>query len=263
MKFKHYNGGEYELVTLASDEATNLPVVVYKALKDGTVWSRPARVFLERVAPGTERFSLILPPGQALTCDAGCEYPKLTVEAFEFSREESPDGVLVESRSKPVWACRCGEEIHVYHEIDGSVTDLDEPTPAPPIDVIMAHLSKPAATFVSREGVAAVLEALGRAETPSREYLARLVEGMEVSVDISTCEDDAHNRVFGKITEAMDHPEGKHGVILLVQSDVQPNFKPRYASYPGWASEQVQLYWSNATPTQAAMAAWDAARETK
>jgi hypothetical protein len=134
MKFKHYKGGEYELVTLATDEATNEPLVVYKALSDGTVWSRPAKVFFGRVfvdgGGAIDRFSLTLPAGQALTCDAGCDSPRLRVEAFEFSREEDAEGLLISSRSRPVWACRCGEEIHIYHEIDGSETELDEPAPA-------------------------------------------------------------------------------------------------------------------------------------
>jgi hypothetical protein len=51
-----------------------------------------------------------------------------------------------------------------------------------------------------------------------------LIEGMEVSVDVSTGDHDASHRYFGIVSEVMDHTEGKHGVILLVQQDVQPNF---------------------------------------
>jgi hypothetical protein len=125
MKFKHYKGGEYELVTLATDEATNEPLVVYKALSDGAVWSRPASAFFERRKEGGQRFEIQLPPGQFLSCDAGCDEPQLRVESFEFSREEDAEGLLLSSRSKPVWACRCGEEIHVWHEIDQSESELE------------------------------------------------------------------------------------------------------------------------------------------
>jgi ribosomal protein L21E len=49
------------------------------------------------------------------------------------------------------------------------------------------------------------------------------IEGMSVSVDVSTSENDAGNRYFGTVTEVMDDQDDKHGVTLLVQ-DAQPNF---------------------------------------
>lgn len=52
------------------------------------------------------------------------------------------------------------------------------------------------------------------------------IEGMSVSVDVSTGEHDAGNRYYGLVTEVMDDPDDKHGVTLLVQGDVRPNFKP-------------------------------------
>lgn len=52
-----------------------------------------------------------------------------------------------------------------------------------------------------------------------------LITGMSVSVDVSTCEDDAGHRYFGTVTEVMDDPDDKHGVTLLVQ-DAEPNFTP-------------------------------------
>lgn len=51
-----------------------------------------------------------------------------------------------------------------------------------------------------------------------------LIEGMSVSVDVSTGEHDAGRRYFGTVTEVMDAPEDKHGVTLLVQ-DAEPNFE--------------------------------------
>lgn len=50
-----------------------------------------------------------------------------------------------------------------------------------------------------------------------------LIEGMSVSVDVSTGDDDAGHRYFGTITEVMDDPNDKHHVTLLVQ-DAAPNF---------------------------------------
>lgn len=49
------------------------------------------------------------------------------------------------------------------------------------------------------------------------------IEGMSVSVDVSTCERDSHHRYFGTVTEVMDCECDKHGVTLLVQ-DAEPNF---------------------------------------
>jgi len=53
--------------------------------------------------------------------------------------------------------------------------------------------------------------------------IASLVEGMSVSVDVSTGEHDAGNRLFGKVMEVMECQGDKHGVTLLVH-DVTPNF---------------------------------------
>ncbi len=42
--WRHYKGGLYEVVTLATDEESGLPVVVYRGA-DGKVWCRPLRVW--------------------------------------------------------------------------------------------------------------------------------------------------------------------------------------------------------------------------
>jgi len=54
--------------------------------------------------------------------------------------------------------------------------------------------------------------------------LADLIEGMSVSVDVSTGEHDAGNRLFGTVSEVMECLGDKHGLTLLVQ-DPEPNFK--------------------------------------
>lgn len=47
--------------------------------------------------------------------------------------------------------------------------------------------------------------------------LPELIEGMEVSIDVSTCDDDLGNRYFGTVTEAVELDTAKNGYILLVQ----------------------------------------------
>jgi hypothetical protein len=60
---------------------------------------------------------------------------------------------------------------------------------------------------------------------PVQPDIALLVEGMEVSIDVSTGEHDSENRLFGTVTLAQENQGSKHGLILLVQ-DPEPNFKP-------------------------------------
>lgn len=59
-------------------------------------------------------------------------------------------------------------------------------------------------------------------ELPEYE-LPELIEGMEVSIDVSTCDADAGNRYFGTVTEISELYTAKNGYILLVQ-DAKPNF---------------------------------------
>ncbi|ECW0344620.1 DUF550 domain-containing protein [Salmonella enterica subsp. enterica] len=62
------------------------------------------------------------------------------------------------------------------------------------------------------------------AEPVSQTYeLPELIEGMEVSIDVSTCDADAGNRYFGTVTEISELYTAKNGYILLVQ-DAKPNF---------------------------------------
>ena len=67
------------------------------------------------------------------------------------------------------------------------------------------------------------LASLG-AEPVSQTYnLPELIEGMDVSIDVSTCDADLGNRYFGTVTEALELDTAKNGYILLVQ-DAEPNF---------------------------------------
>ncbi|EIR5934732.1 putative DnaJ-class molecular chaperone with C-terminal Zn finger domain [Escherichia coli] len=62
------------------------------------------------------------------------------------------------------------------------------------------------------------------AEPVSQTYnLPELIEGMEVSIDVSTCDADLGNRYFGTVTEALELDTAKNGYILMVQ-DAEPNF---------------------------------------
>lgn len=72
--------------------------------------------------------------------------------------------------------------------------------------------------------VARIALASLEAEPVSQAYnLAELIEGMEVSIDVSTCDADLGNRYFGTVTEALELDTAKNGYILLVQ-DAEPNF---------------------------------------
>lgn len=66
------------------------------------------------------------------------------------------------------------------------------------------------------------------------EELRDLITGMTVSVDVSTGEHDASNRLFGEVTEVMEYDGGsdKHKVVLLVQSP-EANFKAAPAAPSG------------------------------
>ncbi|HAW0008502.1 TPA: DUF551 domain-containing protein [Escherichia coli] len=74
------------------------------------------------------------------------------------------------------------------------------------------------------------------AEPVSQAYnLPELIEGMEVSIDVSTCDADLGNRYFGTVTEALELDTAKNGYILLFQ-DAEPNFDVN-GNYPVIPSE--------------------------
>lgn len=72
--------------------------------------------------------------------------------------------------------------------------------------------------------------------------LLKRIEGMEVSVDVSTCDADAGHRYFGTVTEISELDTAKNGYILLVQ-DAKPNFKQAGnspATPNGWVMVPVE-----------------------
>jgi hypothetical protein len=54
-RWRHFKGGEYDVVAVALLEASLDPAVVY-AGHDGIVWIRALHVFFEEAAPGIPRF---------------------------------------------------------------------------------------------------------------------------------------------------------------------------------------------------------------
>ena len=57
-KYRHFKGGEYEVIGFAKHSETQEEMVVYRALYGaGEVWVRPASMWNERVEKGGEIFS--------------------------------------------------------------------------------------------------------------------------------------------------------------------------------------------------------------
>lgn len=50
--YRHYKGGEYEIVATGFLEDTETPCVVYRSLKKDIVWVRAAKNFLEEIEYG-------------------------------------------------------------------------------------------------------------------------------------------------------------------------------------------------------------------
>ncbi len=97
---------------------------------------------------------------------------------------------------------------------------------APPVPVVPEEIEPDSNnTYDYVDGWNACRAALLQgAEPVSQTYkLPELIEGMEVSIDVSTCDADAGNRYFGTVTEVSELDTAKNGCILLVQ-DAKPNF---------------------------------------
>jgi hypothetical protein len=57
--YRHYKGGLYELVTEAQHSETNERMIVYKNLRTGETWVRPAAMFHQELEPGKRRFEVV------------------------------------------------------------------------------------------------------------------------------------------------------------------------------------------------------------
>jgi len=80
-RFRHYKGGEYEVVGVARHSETLEPMVVYRPLYNETgLWVRPYDMFFENIEFGGRmqpRFAFMMdvagsPPGAPLECSRGC-----------------------------------------------------------------------------------------------------------------------------------------------------------------------------------------------
>ncbi len=60
MQFRHYKGGLYELVCVATLESDLSEMIVYRAA-DGSIWTRPKTVFFELVEVNGQRVPRFAP----------------------------------------------------------------------------------------------------------------------------------------------------------------------------------------------------------
>ena len=108
------------------------------------------------------------------------------------------------------------------------------------------------------QAITAIKEALAQPEQKPTD-IAALVQGMEVSIDVSTGDHDAQRRLFGTVTLVQQNQRSRHGLILLVQ-DPQPNFKAQrkpltdgeiyamcddFHNWSEWDGGEYQRLWLN------------------
>ncbi|WP_433914441.1 DUF551 domain-containing protein [Escherichia coli] len=135
---------------------------------------------------------------------------------------------MVSLEAKPIGAFHIAEQ-----QVDGTsdyIKDGEWPIDngtievyaAPPVPVVPEE--KPMPNPLSMYAVDVVAAMLQGGQPVNQTYnLPELIEGMEVSIDVSTCDADLGNRYFGTVTEALELDTAKNGYILLVQ-DAEPNF---------------------------------------
>lgn len=181
------------------------------------------------------------------------EWLKQTIAEYEANRDELPFGLdtnsaielqafklaLASLEAEPVayifkhpagklfWA--------LTDESNKEQSDVIPVYAAPPVPVVPEEKPMPnPLKMYAVDAVAAIAEVRGwnacraamlqGSQHVSQTYnLPELIEGMEVSIDVSTCDADLGNRYFGTVTEALELDTAKNGYILLVQ-DAEPNF---------------------------------------
>ncbi|HGV7081815.1 TPA: hypothetical protein KGU29_RS02335 [Escherichia coli] len=181
------------------------------------------------------------------------EWLKQTIAEYEANRDELPFGLdtnsaielqafklaLASLEAEPVayifkhpagklfWA--------LTDESNKEQSDVIPVYAAPPVPVVPEEKPMPnPLKMYAVDAVAAIAEVRGwnacraamlqGSQHISQTYnLPELIEGMEVSIDVSTCDADLGNRYFGTVTEALELDTAKNGYILLVQ-DAEPNF---------------------------------------
>ncbi|HHW8614008.1 TPA: DUF551 domain-containing protein [Salmonella enterica] len=181
------------------------------------------------------------------------EWLKQTIAEYEANRDELPFGLdtnsaielqafklaLASLEAEPVayifkhpagklfWA--------LTDESNKEQSDVIPVYAAPPVPVVPEEKPMPnPLKMYAVDAVAAIAEVRGwnacraamlqGSQPVSQTYnLPELIEGMEVSIDVSTCDADLGNRYFGTVTEVSGLDTAKNGYILLVQ-DAKPNF---------------------------------------
>lgn len=56
-KYRHFKGGLYEVLEIGTDSESLTEVVIYKSLKDDSIWVRPMKMFSEKVEKDGQIFS--------------------------------------------------------------------------------------------------------------------------------------------------------------------------------------------------------------
>lgn len=149
-----------------------------------------------------------------------------------------------EKATSGVWSLEYGEErldaddALIHREVVGylPICRIEGAHPESGFDEDFQMEQQANAEFIAAANPATVLTLLGELETAKKRIaeleaepvsqaynLPELIEGMEVSIDVSTCDADLGNRYFGTVTEALELDTAKNGYILLVQ-DAEPNF---------------------------------------
>ncbi|EPF6160775.1 DUF551 domain-containing protein [Citrobacter sedlakii] len=171
---------------------------------------------------------------------------KLALASLEAEKERKHHSVIAEQlahvlsgldatdHQRAVISCAIDRLNNVAEILQRSPSAL--PAPPAPVSVPDEWTIADAVRFckeTGRQDAGAAMDAwnacraamLQDAEPVSQTYeLPELIEGMEVSIDVSTCDADAGNRYFGTVTEVSELDTAKNGYILLVQ-DAEPNFK--------------------------------------
>ncbi|HGX9664455.1 TPA: DUF551 domain-containing protein [Escherichia coli] len=131
-----------------------------------------------------------------------------------------------------------GDDALIHREVAGyiPICRIEGAHPESGFDEDFQMEQQANAEFIAAANPATVLALLGELETAKKRIaeleaepvsqaynLPELIEGMEVSIDVSTCDADLGNRYFGTVTEVSELDTAKNGYILLVQ-DAEPNF---------------------------------------
>lgn len=131
-----------------------------------------------------------------------------------------------------------GDDALIHREVAGyiPICRIEGAHPESGFDEDFQMEQQANAEFIAAANPATVLTLLGELETAKKRIaeleaepvsqaynLPELIEGMEVSIDVSTCDADLGNRYFGTVTEALELDTAKNCYILLVQ-DAEPNF---------------------------------------